>query len=183
MVGFCPWWLWWESVSDKIPPLIKMMKNFNFLINRLSSTGLRYTFNFLIIRLSSTGLKFTLLLIAQFGSIWEGNMFALLENLHVMLSSSFMIVCRTALLFQYLCSIMVPLWPGSDIGFNVPLQCVIMIKWQWISSTRVSDIACIDLCYFHTNIEHLCIQTALLHSFSLELLGKNSIYHLLNKKI
>ena len=37
-----------------------MMKNFNFLINRLSSTGL----------------KFTLLIIAQFGSIWEGNTFA-----------------------------------------------------------------------------------------------------------
>ena len=45
MVGFCPWWLWWESVSDKIPPLIKMMKNFNFLINWLSSTDLKYTFN------------------------------------------------------------------------------------------------------------------------------------------
>ena len=59
MVGFCPWWLWWESVSDKIPPLMKMMKNFNFLI----------------IWLSSTGLKFTLLLIGQFESIWEGNMF------------------------------------------------------------------------------------------------------------
>ena len=59
MVGFCPWWLWWESVSDKIPPLMKMMKNFNFLI----------------IRLSSTGLKFTLLLTGQFESIWEGNMF------------------------------------------------------------------------------------------------------------
>ena len=36
---------------------------------------------------------------------------------------------------------------------------VLMIKWQWILSTRVSNIPCIDLCltyvYFHTNIEHL----------------------------
>ena len=50
MVGICQW---------QNPTMMKMMKNFNFLI----------------IRLSSTGLKFFLLLTGQFGSIWEENMF------------------------------------------------------------------------------------------------------------